>query len=795
MHANPPARTRQTLKKNLLAVSISTALLSLATSQAHAQTLAAPSAPAKAQAAAGEGLAVVVITAERREASAQKSALAITVLGGSDLDEKGLVSSKDLVNAVVGLALTTATPNANISLRGVGSGGGNAYADPTVALNIDGVNIGRQFTTTSSFYDLQRVEVLKGPQGTLYGRNATVGALNVIPNRPVFNFAAGAGFELGNYGNVATNGMLNIALSDTVAARLAFKTVKHDGYLSNGYNDAKNQSMRVGLLVKPDKDLSILLSADYFHDGSKGPGTVFLYPNNTQEKWQDPSNPWFSFSLPGCGNIALCPTFGNTTQAPANVLPTIAAKPVVGADGFVNNRQLIVKGELEWKLNDATLTVIPAYVHSKIDFNSYSTGFQQLINNDVEQSSLEARLASRGNGPWRWVGGAFYFHEKQDSTAAFLEARGYTVNRTPNLLDTSRALFGQATYALSEKLRATAGLRFTRESKSQDGTKLLTNFPNPCTPAVIAAGGVIVAPNPQLPGGGCSVPNRGDTAFKSTDFKAGLAYDVSDRSMLYADISTGFKAGGFWEGLAPNSYRPEKLTAYSIGSKNRFLNNRFQANFELFYWNYKDQQINVVTAILPTGFTSRPFNSNGYIAGAEMDLMYLVTSADKLTLDVLAETGKYDYPLSATVLTQPVNNFAIGMPRLNLPHLAFTVGYEHTWNTPNNASVTLSARSHFQSSTYLSALATPGQLGVVTRLEGAAQPAYHTSNLSVTYLEPGEKWQLTGYVDNVENVAVVYTGTTGAISRGLFYRPANTNGMYAALNAPRTYGLRASMKF
>jgi iron complex outermembrane receptor protein len=756
--------------------------------------LAQEAKPAVKEGEKSQQLEEVVVTAQFRKENAQKAAISMTVLGGDDLGERGIVNVKDIINAVPGIAITSATPNANLSLRGVGSGGGNAYADPTVSFNLGGVNIARQFTTVSSFYDLQRIEILKGPQGTLYGRNATVGALNVVPNLPSSKYAAEVGVDIGNYKTFNTSGMLNSPISDNLAVRIAFKSSKHDGFLTNGYNDADTKAGRLSVLAKPASDLSVLFSADYFDMGGKGPSTVFLYPQNSNDRYQDSGNPWFGFGAPGCGNVILCPNFGNTSAGAANFLPSIAAIPVVGQDGYQNNQQLVTKLEIEKNLGFATLTVIPANVNTKIDFKAYGQGFQQIVTNKVQQNTLEARLASNDAKPWKWLLGAFYFSESQDSTGKFMEPVGYSIIRSPNLDDKSTAVFGQATYSLSDAARVTGGIRATSEKKSQNGFTVLDGFT--CTTAAIAAGSTVVLPNPEAPIGGCSVPNGGETSFKSTDYKVGLELDVAPQSLLYVDASSGFKAGGFWAGLPPNSYKPEKLTAYSIGSKNRFMENRLQANLEIFYWKYKDQQISVFTGILPAGQTARPFNSDGYIRGAELDVRFLVTDADRVTLNLLNTSGQYDaFPLGTNVLAQVVNNFAANMPRLNTPRTSLTAGYERTWDLSGGGGLAFAARTHYESDTTLSALAVAGTPGAVLTLPGAIRPAYHVSSLSLSYSEPKGKWQMTGYIDNVENEAVVYTGTAGTISRGIQYRPTNGNSLYAALAAPRTFGVRIQAKF
>lgn len=179
--------------------------------------------------AGAAALEEIVITAERREADVQKSAIAISVISGDELAAGGIANAAALLDSVPGLDITHANVNSNISLRGLASGGSTQYADPVMAFNVGGVPLGRQFATSGAMYDLQRVEVLKGPQGTLYGRNATVGAVNLIPNRPTQNFEGSVGAELGNYNTTRLNGVLNMPLSADWATRLAVSSNHHDG--------------------------------------------------------------------------------------------------------------------------------------------------------------------------------------------------------------------------------------------------------------------------------------------------------------------------------------------------------------------------------------------------------------------------------------------------------------------------------------------------------------------------------------------------------------------------------------
>lgn len=731
----------------------------------------------------------ITITAERRTADAQHSAVAIDVISGAQLANGGITDTHDLVTSVPGLDITHANANANITLRGLAAGGSTMYADPVVSLNVGGVPLSRQFAALSAMYDLQRVELLKGPQGTLYGRNATVGALNMIPNRPEQDFGGSAGIEYGNYNEVRTTGVLNAPLGDLMAARVAFQSNRHDGYLTNGYDDADNQGARLSFVINPTGDLSMLFWVDAYHDGSKGPGTVFRYVNPGQQ-WQNPSNPWFSFGAAGCGTPALCPAWGNSAGAPFN--SAFTGLSVVGDDGFVHMTQVIYAGQLDWKLGFATLTVIPAHVTSDMTTYSYSGGLDFAVRNDAHQDSLEARLASDNSGAWRWLAGAFLYHEHIDAEQDTLEPNGYQQLRTPDLTDTSRAVFGETTYSVLPSLRLTVGGRYTSEGKTQDGSTLLDGaFTSTTCPAPgVAVAGPTTANGYTYPNGYCQVPNAGSLSFSNASWKLGVEYDLASQSLLYANARTGFKAGGFAAGLPPNTYKPEKLTAYEIGSKNRFFNERLQLNLELFDWRYKDQQISVLQQLHPAGQSGYPVNVPGWVRGAEFDIEAAPTRSDRVGLDMLYETGKYDiYPTA--ISSSGVIGGLTDYPRINTPKWSGVANAEHTFALNNGGRIVLNGSAHFASGTWLRAVP------YAAHVPGDYRNAYTTLNYELRYEAPKDRWSAAAYLDNATDRAVIGTGTSGGVAPGTFYRPSTdpANARYATLEAPRTYGVRLNMNF
>ena len=245
----------------------------------------------------------------------QKTALNISVIGSDTLVKQGITDSRVLLDSIPGLKMNLTNPNAYIGLYGLASAGGSHYGDAVMAFNYGGVTLLRQTSATSAFYDLERVEVLKGPQGTLDGRNATVGAINVIPNRPTDEFGGGLSLNFGNYDTINTTGYLNIPLSEKVSSRVAFQTTRHDGYYSNGLDDANNYGLRASLKFEPSEDLTILLWGDIYRNRARGPYSTFQYYLNNTDRWIN-NDPWFGIGTPGsCTTQLLCRPMPRRLQA------------------------------------------------------------------------------------------------------------------------------------------------------------------------------------------------------------------------------------------------------------------------------------------------------------------------------------------------------------------------------------------------------------------------------------------------------------------------------------------------
>ena len=776
------------MKRELLATTILPAiLLAVSANIALAQSVPDPTAePAPEDQASG--LEDIVVTAERRSESSQRVAVPMSVVGGQELARRGVVNIETLANAIPGLKLANANVATNISLRGLPSGGATQFSDPTIGFNYGGVALNRLYSTSGALYDLERVEVLKGPQGTLYGRNATVGALNLLPNRPTQILGGNVGFEVGNYDARKLSAAFNLPINDQLATRLAVSLNQHEGYLTNGYNDQNNMAARLGVLWDPTDDFSLYVWGDYYADDSRGNQAIYRYVIPGQE-YQFPNNPWFGYEPAGCGNPAICPTWGNS-GGPA-FQPQFRGGSVDGADGFVDLTQHILAAEATWDRGFGTLTIIPAYVTSDLNTHTYGNGFEQRYATQADQTSLEVRLGGETDR-LKWLVGAFYFQEDVDSATIISEPNGFSQIRTPNLTDESKAVFAQGTYSILERLRLTAGLRYTSESKSVDGTTIqsgtytTTTCPSPGVifPAGSTNNGYV------YPIGYCIVPNSGDLTFEDTSGKLGLELDLAERSLLYANVSTGFKAGGFAPGLPPNTFRPEKLTAYTIGAKNRFFDNRLQLNLEAFYWSYEDQQISINRAINPAGQAAFPVNVPGYVQGIEVETVGRVTDNDTLSFTVLYATGKYDvYP--TVVSSAGTIGGLVDFDRVALPEWQASVKAEHIQPLGRFGELSFIVDSHFETETNMRPIVQ------TSSRPGDIRPSYHIENASITYRPVDEAFSVSLFVDNIGDTPSLSTGTTGTVGPGVYFRPASNplDARYATIGAPRTFGIRVKANF
>lgn len=729
---------------------------------AGALFVAAPTMAQEAAATDDGGVSDIVVTAQRRSESLQRAALAVSVVSGDELTQAGVSQAQDLTKLVPALKLSTAGGGGTqITIRGVGNFAGNPYAEPAVAVNMDGVYLARSSGPTGLYYDLERVEVLKGPQGTLYGRNATAGALNIIARKPQKEFGAQGSFEYGNYNKWRGELALNVPLGDVVSARVAGVISRRDGYLKDGYLDDRTDAIRGQLLFDQGGPASLLIAADYAHLGGKGPtGVIALSETGfvSPDPYLGPSLDGSNFILQNVSNLI-------TGGANPNLLPPFKN------DGFLDITNWGVSATGKYDFGGAELTVIPAYRRSVSHYLHYNAGFPVASDEYSKVTSVEARLASSDKGSaLQWLLGGFFFNEDLNFDLRPFQGVAYGVTQ-PILNTRSLAAFGQLTYSVSDTLRLTGGLRYTDEKKKQDGQLGFGTGPgNPVTFVTL---------------------NGGRISESSVTWKAGLEYDAGPASLIYANVATGFKAGGFFASQAPNTARPEKLTAYTIGAKNRFLDNKLQLNFEGFYWSYKDKQVTHIGPIQPFGFNLITENAGkAEIYGAEADLIWQPTSHDRLAANVQYLHSRYNnFVYNQTILTgppqtacavTPVNAVSVSvdcsgrvLPRA--PEWTLNLSYQHSFEIGDAGRLDAQVGTRIESRTVLGEEYLPGQY----------QKGFMQSNASLTWHGSDDRYYISAYIDNIEDNVV----KTASFVQPIIGLPL------VVLGDPRTYGVRVGFKF
>lgn len=726
-----------------------------------------------------QGLTDIIVTAQRREESLQKAGIAMSAVSGDTLTQQSITQAEDLTRIVPALQIAPAASFTQIYLRGVGSFGANAFAEQGVAFNLDGVYLSRPAAPSALFYDLERLEVLKGPQGTLYGRNASGGAVNLITAKPKLGDTSGfMTAEYGNYDAIKGSAAVNIPVGDKAAFRFAGQYVKRDGFYSDGYDDEDTQALRGQFRLDTGAGFNMNIMIDFGHVGGKGSGGTIM-PLLAGKKRLGPSDP-----------AVIAAYLARTPTAP---VPQLIARN----DGYQDNDYLGAIATISADLGFATLTVIPAWRKTDLDFVSYASSFLIDVTEKSDQMSLETRLAHQSD-TLKWVLGGYYFTEDVMANQFFDQASNGT--RIVSNLDTrSVAVFGEATYSVTDRFRVAGGLRYTKDNKQQvteAHTLPFVGFVPPGFPAFIP---IILDLRTDA---------TSDVNFKKTTWKASVEYDVGARSLLYATVATGFKSGILYSALGQNFSAPERLTAYTLGSKNRFLDNKLQINIEAFYWDYKDQQIShlapVQVASTPGGPIFGPvFKTENAgaatIYGAETEILWQPTRNDLLSLNLQYLHTKYDdfrYQAYSTTGAPPVVSCAVaptallgaapqarifdvdcsGKPVVNAPRWALNAGYDHTFRLSGGGKIIAAVDTRIESSRFLSIDFSPlGQQG-----------SYMMSNARLTYEVESGKLSVTAFINNIEN-ELVFSNS--------FQSPVKAGTIYNQLRPPRTYGVRATARF
>jgi len=490
-------------------------------------------------------------TARKRNELAQDVPVSMDIIGGKDLKDAGITRIKDIQATVPGLVIETRESSGKISLRGVGTGDVGLGTDQSVAVHVDGVYQVHGSAGLARAFDMDRVEVLRGPQGTLYGRNATAGVINLVSRAPQMKFGAEADVSVGSFGLRQAQATLNVPLGMDTAVRFALISSDDDGSIKNlavagdklRYLDTFT-GVRGRLRTKL-ADVGVDLSVQYINDRSAGA----LIPNPEIE---------------GVG-------LGATKAESYELGYAPDGKPTF------SSRNLAVSLQLTKDLpNNMKLTATTGYGEHKggqsfkLAYPGRPFGLALTINEPADQWSQELQLSGY-NDRMDWVAGLFYitFDGADQRLASFYKAGFNLFDTDAKAGGSSTALYGDVNYRLSPALRLNVGLRHTKDKK--DG----------------------VASSQSDVGYTVNPPEYASKSWSATTGRVGLDWKMNKSTMLFGSLSTGYKSGGVipnYDPLKPfDVYKPETLTALEVGQKTTFANNAGLFNLSAFAYDYKDK--------------------------------------------------------------------------------------------------------------------------------------------------------------------------------------------------------------
>lgn len=700
----------------------------------------------------------ITVTATKVSENQQKVDIAMEVLTGETLKEMGRNDIDDILSNVSTAIIARTGDGLRVSIRGVSDDESTFYdtsqSAPAVAINMDGVRSNRK-DKGGSLFDVQRVEVLYGPQSTIYSSNSPGGVVNIVTAQPKLGqYQASGTIEYGNYDLLRTEGAVNVPVGDKISMRAAFSTEVRDGYYTNGADDANNKAARFRVLYQPVEDLSITLTAQTTKTGGNGMSSNVV----AFDRESDVDNPWESST--------------SSTFTP----------------GGRDQKSTEYNATIEWATKYGTATLIPSYSEGSVDNVSVSEMFgTSYRTRDNSEKGAELRLASAPDFFFQWLVG-YNYYKQEDFNDMTREGSEQFMSR--HIFEDATSLFANITYPLVDTFRLVAGFR-----RSEDKMHTWNHEMKPAAPVP----GTTERPMQEIG------PETRDNNYSNPDYKIGFEYDLAQQSMLYGNYSTSYRVTG-WGGSG--DIKPEELDAYTIGSKNRFFDNTLQVNASAYYYDYRNKQARQSESIwidlngdgiVQRSETARDNGGDGYgdgrNYGLDLQVTYIITPRDILNFawsHIESEwtnlTFNYEYewqnaidPETGEVIIVPVldRNYN-GKPLTNSPPDTITLSYTHNFTLPNGSAIRAGFNTRYQTEYHLS---WKDEMSPWDR-----QESYHMSDASIVYLHPDKKLSLSLWAKNIEDYAV----------KRQFREPLtgpNQPAGWLSIGSPRTFGATLSMNF
>ncbi|BCW89210.1 Vitamin B12 transporter BtuB [Alphaproteobacteria bacterium SO-S41] len=680
---------------------------------------------ADAGTAAGAGAAVeeITVTAERRATNLQKTAIAISAFSGASLEDKKIANIRDLAGYIPNLSISRVTishTTQTYSLRGVGEG--DPIQEPVLAVYVDDVYVPRQIGSMSEFNDLERVEVLRGPQGTLYGRNSSAGALRIITRDPGDELRVKGEIALGNLGAVEARALVEGPIIEgKLAGSLSYIHHSRDGTafdptLNHDVNRIDLDAIRGKLRWTPNEALDILFTVNLLRDRSD-------------------SRSYIPVRQPGGG---FDPDLSFSEVEPSQDLDQISGS-------------LRIKYDINDRLNFKSISSYGGFNLNPVNYDNDGEAAliqKNLIHYNDQYYTQEFQL-NGDYGAIKFTGGVFYLHERfyveRDgysrrnalNTDPVVTPGNYNFLRAHNITNTDAyAIFGEATWAATEKLSITAGLRWTYEEKT-------FTFDN----RVLNLAGQPIAQ---------SIKGEATDDWSAFTPKLTIQYQWTDDLLQYVTYSQGFKSGGFDNratrlDLATLAFEPETVSTYETGLKGEFFDHALRANLAVFYNDYTDLQVSFFD---PVYVGSRRGNAGqAHTYGVELETDARLSDNFSLQFAAGYLYAIYDeYKGAGGAGIDADGNRLVNSPRFNL-----SGGFTYDVSLGEQGSLRFGANAVWQTKTFTSALPAAGGQNEI--------PPQAFVNAVIAWTAPDEHWTISlsakNLFDSEKPVSSTYTPSTG----------------------------------
>lgn len=682
---------------------------------------------AEAQTRPQEGglLEEVLVTATKREASMQDVSVSMTAFNGDVLNRYNQDNIASITAQTPSMAYSEAAGEAQIYIRGIGTNIFGIGADPSVGVHIDGVYQGRTQLALNQFLDIERIEVLRGPQGTLYGRNTTAGAINILSTRPGDEWEGFVRGGIGSWSRREVSAAAGGPVSDSVALRVAARHMQDDGFTTNinpdggvDVDDNDIQQMRGSLRFTPNESVRLTVIAD----------TTQSENGNTSVRPRD------NLGAAEVLGAAPTPEFGKIR----NDLESFNEWDTNG-----------LTVDLEWSLSDAwTLASVTGYRDFEGEFLFNTDGTEIDITRtqyayDTDQFSQELRLDFDDGGKLRALLGAFYLLEDKEQALGLVRAggrplfagtpgsRGSFVIPSTNETEAT-AVFAEITYALNNRLDLNLGVRYSKETKEDTSS----------VGAVFDLQGLNSPSEPLVFSG-----REAQETWTDTSPRVGLEYRPYDDMLLYLSWSEGFKSGGFNSLDANPSYDPEEISAWEVGAKSDWLNKRLRVNASAFYYDYQDLQVS--TFINNLTLTTNAAEATIY--GIEGEIIGRPLENLDIGLMFSLLNAEYDD------FSDRLGNNPDGTPRVldlsgntmpNAPEVKATLQASYLQTLAGGGSITYSGRYMYQSRVYFTQF----------NDNAVAQKSIGLVDASVAWVNSDGAWEVSVNGRNLTSEDYFHTG-------------------------------------